>query len=120
GPRPWPALCTHVAPPDVRHAVPVPESPPGNRPVPGPPYEAAHLPQGAPTSPALANLCAYRLDCRLAALAESLGACYTRYADDLAFSGDTGLERSARRVPVEGCRIALEEGLEVHTPKSSF
>ena len=45
-----------------------------------------HLPQGAPTSPVLANLCAYRLDLRLVALVKSLGAQYTRYADDLAFS----------------------------------
>ena len=40
-----------------------------------------HLPQGAPTSPALANMCCYRVDCRLDALAESAGAEYTRYAD---------------------------------------
>jgi hypothetical protein len=113
-------LCTNVVPPDVLQDVPVPEYPSGNRPAPGPPYEVAHLPQGAPTSPALANLCAYRLDCRLAALAESLGACYTRYADDLAFSGDTGLERGARRFQVQVCRIALEEGFEVHTRKSRF
>jgi hypothetical protein len=113
-------LCTNVVPPDVRQAVPVPEYPSGTRPPTGPPYGDPHLPQGAPTSPALANLCVYRLDGRLDALARSLGACYTRYADDLAFSGDEVLERSARRFQVQVCRIALEEGFEVHTRKSRF
>ncbi len=47
-----------------------------------------HLPQGALTSPALANLCANALDRRLSGLAASLDANFTRYADDLSFSGD--------------------------------
>lgn len=52
------------------------------------PYNSRHLPQGAPTSPALANLSAYFLDRRLAGLARKFRATYTRYADDLTFSGD--------------------------------
>ena len=44
------------------------------------------IPQGAPTSPALANLVAYKLDMDLYSLAIDNGCLYTRYADDLAFS----------------------------------
>lgn len=51
-------------------------------------YMPRHLPQGASTSPALANLSAFGLDIRLAGLARAWHVDYTRYADDLTFSGD--------------------------------
>jgi hypothetical protein len=107
-------LCTNVVPADVWS-----DGDPAKaacRPL----CERAHLPQGAATSAALANLCAYRLDCRLARLAARVGADYTRYADDLAFSGDEELSRCARRFHVAVCRIALEEGFEVNTRKTRF
>ncbi len=47
-----------------------------------------HLPQGAPTSPALSNIILYQLDKRLSGLADSLQLKFSRYADDLAFSGN--------------------------------
>ncbi|MBX9695705.1 MAG: reverse transcriptase family protein, partial [Cyanobacteria bacterium] len=46
------------------------------------------LPQGAPTSPYLANLIARPLDARLEAFATSRNWHYTRYCDDITFSGD--------------------------------
>jgi len=81
-------------------------------------YLRPHLPQGAPTSPALANLMTYRLDCRLSGLARSAGAVYTRYADDVAFSGDEEFERSVGRFKSHAAAIALEEGFAVNHHKT--
>lgn len=81
-------------------------------------YTRAHLPQGAPTSPALANLMAFRLDCRLSALAHSAGALYTRYADDLAFSGEDEFARVVGRFSSHAAAVALEEGFAVNHHKT--
>lgn len=81
-------------------------------------YRQPHLPQGAPTSPALANLAAFRLDARLSGLARAAGAHYTRYADDLVFSGDADFARSIDRFPTHVAAIALEEGFDVQHRKT--
>lgn len=54
----------------------------------------AHLPQGAPTSPALSNIVCDRLDRGLTGLARAAGAHYSRYADDMTFSGDHSIRRT--------------------------
>lgn len=46
------------------------------------------LPQGSPTSPAISNLICWKLDRRLSGLARKHGLEYTRYGDDITFSGD--------------------------------
>lgn len=78
-----------------------------------------HLPQGAPTSPALANLVAYRLDARLAGLAAAVGARYTRYADDLALSiSGPDAARQARRL-IDAVRTVVgEEGFRINESKT--
>jgi hypothetical protein len=81
-------------------------------------FRTPHLPQGAPSSPALANLAAFRLDVRLAALAEAAGVRYTRYADDLVFSGGDGFARSIDRFTIRAMAIALEEGFTVNARKT--
>lgn len=77
-----------------------------------------HLPQGAPTSPALANLCCWKMDKRLASLAKTLNLNYSRYADDLAFSGyNTCLKNNIRiRKLIE--QIAREEGFLINHTKT--
>ncbi len=81
-------------------------------------YSRPHLPQGAPTSPTLANLCTYRADCRLEGLAKSVGASYTRYADDLAFSGDEKFLRHVDRFSTHVAAILQEEGFTVQFRKT--
>lgn len=49
------------------------------------------LPQGAPTSPILSNIVSYMMDIRLEKLSKKLGINYTRYADDITFSGSRNI-----------------------------
>jgi len=81
-------------------------------------YCRPHFPQGSPTSPTIANVCAFRLDSRLAGLARSANAVYTRYADDLLFSGDEKFARSIDRFRTSVAVIAAEEGFTVNHHKT--
>jgi hypothetical protein len=108
-------LVTTVVPQSVWRGVPVPDDVDrhvrlGRR------LAVPHLPQGAPTSPALANLVCFRLDRRLAGLASSFGATYSRYVDDLTFSGDPGIDRG-RFAELAG-EIVRAEGFRLNAAKT--
>jgi hypothetical protein len=77
-----------------------------------------HLPQGAPTSPALANLACFRLDRRLAGLAKAFDASVTRYADDITFSGGFWLRHGVADLQELLHQIAAEEGFALVREKT--
>jgi RNA-directed DNA polymerase len=76
------------------------------------------LPQGACTSPGLSNQVAGRLDRRLTGLATKLGLTYTRYADDLTFSGDHMLLDHVGYLLARVRHIAKDEGFAVKESKT--
>lgn len=84
------------------------------------PLPLGSLPQGAPTSPLLANLAVHELDVRLTALAEAHGLVYTRYADDIALSTTRTDFTRAEAVTVIGevLRAFEKEGLRPHHTKT--
>lgn len=74
------------------------------------------LPQGAATSPYLSNIISIRMDARLNGLAKSLDLRYTRYADDLTFSGKV----IPNWLPAIVREILQEEGFQVSEKKTVF
>lgn len=78
-----------------------------------------HVPQGAPTSGAIANAVATPLDQRLSGLASTLNWTYTRYSDDLTFSSSGGRSRSdaVKLVNLVGDAVRAER-FEVHVKKT--
>lgn len=73
-----------------------------------------YLTQGSPTSPALSNLVAYKLDKRLTTLAKRNNLVYTRYVDDIAISGDDIHHFLQKLI----CEIIEEEGFIVNYEKT--
>lgn len=51
-------------------------------------YHKDTLPQGAPSSPAITNIILYELDEQIGQWCRERGIAYTRYCDDMTFSGD--------------------------------
>lgn len=90
------------------------------------------LPQGAPTSPILSNMIAYRLDRDLMTFAKAHRLRYTRYADDISLSSNTqptalfdGGAPLQGRVPVEQLSASLRaailsNGFEINSAKVWF
>lgn len=73
------------------------------------------LPQGAPTSPMLSNLIAKDLDVACENLARKKGCQYTRYADDLTFSGK---DVNNKVTPKEVTSIIFSNGFRVNRKKT--
>lgn len=85
------------------------------------PRVPGHLPQGAPTSPMLANLAVADLDDHLSVMAKQHGWTYTRYADDLAFSRIDDINRGSAVTLVKLVERALRDsGFVPHGAKTSI
>lgn len=115
-------LCTTVVPRSVWQAIPPPAvNPPADldrhRRL-GQLLAVPHLPQGAPTSPALANLVAFALDRRLTGLARAFDARYTRYVDDLTFSGGSRLRAGPSAFVEQLAAITADEGFRLVDAKT--
>ncbi|MEU1982077.1 reverse transcriptase family protein [Nocardia sp. NPDC019395] len=77
------------------------------------------LPQGAPTSGALANLVAHDLDIVFSDLARRERMVYTRYADDLTFSSIEEFDRSRSVRLIDSVRKCVQgAGFSLHEKKT--
>jgi RNA-directed DNA polymerase len=77
------------------------------------------LPQGAPTSGALANAAMYSVDAELDEIARSHSLLYTRYSDDLTFSTSGRFSRREASRLIHEVTAALESNdLRVHRRKT--
>ena len=76
------------------------------------------LPQGAPTSPMLTNIVCRKLDRRLAGLAKKFNLQYSRYADDITFSGDKYVFGENCYFRKELARIIADQNFTINDEKT--
>jgi len=74
------------------------------------------IPQGAPTSPAISNIICRKLDNRLFKLAHKCNCKYSRYADDITFSGSKSDLPSLKLIN----KIIVEEGFYINKDKIGY
>lgn len=72
------------------------------------------LPQGSPASPMLSNIVCLKLDKRLSSLTKKFNVNYSRYADDMTFSGNRRNKNLEKLI----VKILKEEGFEINAQKT--
>ena len=80
--------------------------------------QGLRLPQGAPTSPYMSNLYLKEMDWRLSWIAQKANITYSRYADDLVFSGDD--KKQMKRMLSIGLKMIKRYELEPNMEKVHF
>ena len=75
------------------------------------------LPQGAPTSPTLANLAARSMDLKLNEYTKNLNINYTRYSDDMVFSSKSPMQESAKDKIMD---LVEASGFNINTKKIAY
>lgn len=75
------------------------------------------LPQGSPCSPAITNILCRKLDFRLSGLAKKYGFNYTRYVDDITFSGDKDGLPNITALLKYSRKIVTSENFKLHPEK---
>lgn len=78
------------------------------------------LPQGAPTSPMITNIICRRMDARMQGIATKLGFSYTRYADDMTFSGPKSIRSEVNKLLWQVKSVIKAEDFTIHPDKTKI
>lgn len=76
----------------------------------------AILPQGAPTSPIISNIVSVKLDEIFTKYTSKCGVCYSRYADDITFSGNRKNMISLKVIK----KIIRQQGFTINIKKTKY